>query len=101
MDGILTAGSMVTPAGAFAINGNDLYLRHPEYAFDPAHKAGRKHLRLDQTEHSPKGIVGRNPIRQFQKASHPADFGLPIRLNLTPRVRPTEYGTHSDKDDVN
>jgi hypothetical protein len=100
MNGILTHGFVVAAPRVFAINGDDLALGDPEHACDPPPKASRERLRFEQTEHSPKGIMRRYPIRQVPEAAQPADFGVPIRLDFTPRVRPTNYGTDGNYDAV-
>src|SRR4030042_4813019 len=100
MDRILTYLFPVPSSGTLAIKGNDLPIRYPKHAFDPAHKAIRECFRFDQAEHATKGIVRRNAVRQFQKTSPPPDFGFPIRLDFTPRVCSTYHPAHGDKDDV-
>ncbi len=58
MNRVFPDGPVVAAPHGLAINGDDLSFRHPEDLLYSAHETPLKFLRIDQTKHIPKGVMG-------------------------------------------
>src|SRR5258708_12407464 len=70
------------------------------YPLDPWHKTGFKLLRIDESEHPPKGIVRRYPTGQVEQIRKKGLFCFPEFFDLNPSACSAKYSTNPHNNDI-
>lgn len=83
-----------------AIQGDDLPAGQFLNRTNPAQKTFPKFIGIEQSKDAPKGIMGQNPVGQFQESTQPIVFGDAPGFRIRPRIRTTNAGANRDDENI-
>ena len=99
MDGGFTQTTVMWSSQPFTIDGYDLPGRYLADGRDPTDKTALKLMRVYQTKHPTKGIVGGNTVGEDEEGAQPFLFRFSKFLHFNPTICSTDNGTNGDDDD--
>jgi hypothetical protein len=83
-----------------AINGNDFSREDRANRLRPSQERLGERLRIQPGKHPPKGVMGRDPVRQLEKRPKPGQPARAKRGHAHPIVGPTQDGADGDHQNV-
>ena len=93
-------GAVKGVAQGLAVDGNDLSLGEIPDSLNPVDEAVLELPRVQASKDTGKGIMGRDPIGQVQKASQPRLFLLAVGLDLGPAIGATNHRTDGNDENI-
>jgi hypothetical protein len=96
---VIVAAAARAPHG-LAVDCHHLALDLARQGLRPLCKAGLKHVRIDQHEDPPEGVVRGDAVGQCREGPESGLLAAPVELNVLPTLRAGDHRADRDHQDL-